>query len=86
MCFIPRLVEFECQGQISKVKVTRDKKQHFSALSAACVRFMFGKTSLASSRVYIYRYRVRTIKDLTMMTRFRLGRPLPVFTGRVDGP
>jgi len=26
-----------------KVKVTRDKKRHFSALSAACVRFMFGK-------------------------------------------
>jgi len=25
------------------------KKRHFSALSAACVQFMFGKTSLASS-------------------------------------
>jgi len=32
----------------SKVKVSRDKKRHFSAFSAACVRFMFGKTSLAS--------------------------------------
>jgi len=32
-----------------KVKVTRDKKWHFSALSAACMRFVFGKTSLASS-------------------------------------
>ena len=31
------------------VGVTRDKKGHFSALSAGCVRFMFGKTSLASS-------------------------------------
>jgi len=29
-----------------KVKVTRDKKRHFSALLAACVQFMFGKTSL----------------------------------------
>jgi len=26
----------------SKVKVTRDKKKHFSAHSAACMRFMFG--------------------------------------------
>jgi len=32
----------------SKVKVTRDKKRHFSALSAACMQFMFGKTSSAS--------------------------------------
>jgi len=32
-----------------KVKVTSDKKWDFSALSAACVWFMFGKTSLASS-------------------------------------
>ena len=33
----------------SKVKVTRDKRHRFSAPSAACVRFMFGKISLASS-------------------------------------
>jgi len=33
----------------SKVKVTRDKKWHFSALSAACMQFEFDKTSLASS-------------------------------------
>jgi len=33
----------------SKVKIIRDKKRYFSALSAACVGFMFGKTSLASS-------------------------------------
>jgi len=36
-----------------KVKVKgqghQDKKRHFSAVSAACVRFMFGKTSLAFS-------------------------------------
>ena len=38
--------EFECRGQRSKVKVTRDTKRHFSALSAACGRFMFGQTSL----------------------------------------
>jgi len=31
-----------------KVKVTRDKMA-FSAISAACVRFMFGKTSCVSS-------------------------------------
>jgi len=34
-----------------KVKVARDKKWHFLALSAACVRFTFGKISLASSFV-----------------------------------
>ena len=30
------------------------KRRHFSAVSAACVRFMFGKTSLASSYLFIY--------------------------------
>jgi len=45
--FFPCSDEFEGQGQRSKAKVTRDKKQHFSALSTACVWFMFGKTSLA---------------------------------------
>ena len=44
--FCPSLGEFEGQSQRSKVKVTRAKKRHFSA---ACVRFMFGKTSSASS-------------------------------------
>ena len=29
------------------------QKRHFSALLAACVRFMFGRTSLASSLVYV---------------------------------
>ena len=29
-------------------------KQHFSALSAACVRFMFGKTSLAFSLIIFF--------------------------------
>ena len=33
----------------SKVKVTRDKKWHFSAHPVARMRFVFGKTSLASS-------------------------------------
>jgi len=37
-----------------KLKVTRDKNGIFSALSAACVQFMFGKTSLASSFNWIY--------------------------------
>jgi len=41
--------EGQGQGQRSKVRVIRDKKRHFSALSADCMRFMFGKTSLASS-------------------------------------
>jgi len=33
----------------SKVKVTQVKKWHFLALLLACVQFMFGKTSSASS-------------------------------------
>ena len=41
-----------------KVKVAlgcRNKKRHYRALSAACVRFMFGKTCLASSfNIYLY--------------------------------
>ena len=32
-----------------KVKVTKDKEQHFLALLAACKHFTFGKTSLAFS-------------------------------------
>ena len=48
MCLVPRLNEFEDQDQRSKVKVTRGKR-NVSALSAACMPFMFGKTSLASS-------------------------------------
>jgi len=32
----------------------KGQKQSFSALSAACVRFMFGKTSLTSSLFYLY--------------------------------
>jgi len=46
---VPHLDEFEGQGERSKIKVTRDKKRHFSAPLVGCVRFMFGKTSLASS-------------------------------------
>jgi len=44
----PRSDTFEGQGQRSKVNVTKDKNGIFSALSAACVRLMFGKTSLAA--------------------------------------
>ena len=47
-CLIPRSDELEGQGQKSKVKFTRDKNG-ILALSVACFRFMFGKTSLASS-------------------------------------
>jgi len=50
---VPRSDEFEGQGQRSKVMVTRAKKRHFPALSAACERFMLGKTSLSSSSVSI---------------------------------
>ena len=47
---VPRSDEIEGEGQRLKVKVTKDKKRHFSSLSAACVRFMFGnKTYLACS-------------------------------------
>jgi len=53
-CFFSRLDEFEGQSQRPKVKVTRDKKQHLSALLMTCVRFMFGKTSLASSFFIIF--------------------------------
>jgi len=42
---VPRSDEFEDQGQ-------QGQKGHFSALSAACARFVFGKTSLASSFHY----------------------------------
>jgi len=58
MCLVPRSDEFEGQGQRSKVKVTRDKKTVLSVLSAACVRFMSGKTSLASSFLFILYYSV----------------------------
>ena len=50
MCLVPRSDKFECQGQRSRSLGT---KRHSSALSAACVRFMFGKTSLASSFVFL---------------------------------
>ena len=50
MCLVPRSDKFECQGQRSRSPGT---KRHFSTLSAACVRFMFGKTFLASSFVFL---------------------------------
>ena len=52
-CFIP------CPTSL-KVKVKgqghQGQKQHFLALSAACVWFMFGKTSLASSFISVCIY------------------------------
>jgi len=39
---------------VSKVKITRDNKWHLSALSAACMWFMFGKTSLALVFCFIH--------------------------------
>jgi len=38
---------------MSKVKVTRDKKRHFS-VSAACMLFAFGKTFLAFSSLFCF--------------------------------
>ena len=46
-------LKVKVKGQRSKVKVTRAKR-HLSDLSAACVRFMYGKTSLASSYSSFY--------------------------------
>ena len=46
-CLVPRSDEFECQDRTNK-------KRHFLALSAVCVRFMFGKTSLASSFFFLF--------------------------------
>jgi len=47
---VPRSDEFKGQSQRSKVKVTRDKIDVFQL----CVRFMFGKTSLACSFLFVY--------------------------------
>ena len=41
-------LKVKVKGQRSKVNVTR-KKRHPSVISAVCVRFVFDKTSLASS-------------------------------------
>jgi len=41
-CLVPRSDEFEGQGH-------QGQKRHFSTLLAACIQFIFGKTSLASS-------------------------------------
>ena len=43
-CLVSCSDEFESQRSRSQ-----GQKRHFLALSAACMRFMFGKTSLASS-------------------------------------
>jgi len=45
-CLAPRSDELEGQGHRSRSSWT---KRHFSALSTACVRFMFAKTFVASS-------------------------------------
>jgi len=39
-----------------KVKVTRDKKQHFSAFLAVCMQFMFRKTSVSSVIAIFYAF------------------------------
>jgi len=45
-CLVPLMDKFEGQGQRWR---SQGQKRHFSALLAACVWFMFIKTSLASS-------------------------------------
>ena len=54
-CLVGRSDEFEGQGQRSRSPGT---KTAFSAISAACMRFMFGKTSLL-----IYAFNFRTYKQ-----------------------
>jgi len=49
-CLVPYSEEFQGQGQRSRSPGT---KTAFLALSATCTRFMFGKTSLASSCVFL---------------------------------
>jgi len=48
-CFVSRSDEFEGEGH-------QGQKTAFSALSAACMQFMFGKTSLASNVYFYFRY------------------------------
>jgi len=48
-CFVHRLDKFEGQGHRLRSPGT---KTAFSALSVACMKFMFGKTSLASSLLF----------------------------------
>jgi len=50
MCLVPRLDEFESQGQRSRSPRTNTA---FLALSAVRMQFMFGKTSLASSMILL---------------------------------
>jgi len=54
MCLVPCCLNLRVWRLRSKVKVTRDKKRHFSALSAACMRFLFDKTSIASSFIFSF--------------------------------
>jgi len=50
MCLISHLDEFEGQGQRSRSPGT---KTAFSALLAACMQFVFSKTTLASSLTHL---------------------------------
>jgi len=52
-CLVPRSDDSECQGQ---GQGHQGQRRHFSALSAACVRFMFGKTSLAFSCKFCFTF------------------------------
>ena len=102
-CLVSSSDEFECQGQTSNVKVTRDKtgktaesspltvhykacavrrtlqvtsrssRRHNSVavgvtgwrqctMTAACMRFVFGKTSLALVIVFVFYYSLTTSK------------------------
>ena len=52
--FGPSLGGIRMSGSTVKGQDHQEQKWHFSALSAACVRFLFGKTSLASTYIYYY--------------------------------
>ena len=66
-CLVPRSYDFKVtvKGQMSRSPGT---KRHFSALSAACVRFVFGKTSLASSLYYLLQFKVELDTRVTNFT------------------
>jgi len=48
---------------IVKDQGQQGQKQHFSALLAACVRFMFGKTSLASGLFLVFEPEISVYKS-----------------------
>jgi len=61
---IPRSDEFKGQGH-------QGQKSHFSTLSAACMRFTFGKTSLANSlKILAHRYQVIQLSSIENVNKY----------------